>query len=379
MSSLMLGLEACAPARYGFLPIQPPLQALESSYYQPWEEVCARLPSLISRGAPRAVVENLPVISTKQLRSKPEWRRAYVLLTFMVQGYTWEIPPCLSIPLLEIAAHVELPPAATYAGYCLWNYRIIDPEQSSEDPHNLASLVTFTGTEDEEWFYLTSVAIEARGGRTRRQGRRDNCLKTLADELHGVGVLLSQMRERCRPHVFYHRTRPLLNGSKNMAANGLPQGVIYNVGSGNAQSSLIQLFDMAMGVEHESSALRFIVKMRQYMPGEHRRFMEKVAAMGSVREFVKRHSSDGRLMDVYHGALRELRGLRDIHLRIVSQYIVAQSSQTMCTMDCCKSRTREHSGETLRESGTDKDMLRGTGGTPLVQYLKRVREGVSST
>ena len=298
---------------------------------------------------------------------------------------------------------MELPPAATYAGYCLWNYRIIDPERSSEDPDNLASLVTFTGSKDEEWFYLTSVAIEARGARTvslmlkmLSAASSDDkegvirCLKMLTDELHGVGVLLSQMRGRCRPHVFYHRIRPFLNGSKNMAANGLPQGVIYDDGSGsqvyrqycggsNAQSSLIQLFDMAMGVEHESSAVRFIIEMRQYMPGEHQRFMEKVAATGSVREYVKRHSSDGRLMDVYHGALGELRGLRDIHLRIVSQYIVAQSSRTMCTMDCCKDRTREHSGDMSREPGTGKDMLRGTGGTPLVQFLKRVREGVSST
>ena len=88
----MLGLEACAPARHGFLPIEAPLQALESPYYEPWEEVCAKLSSLISRGALGAVIDDMPVLSTKQLKSEPEWRRAYVLLTFMVQAYTWGEP-----------------------------------------------------------------------------------------------------------------------------------------------------------------------------------------------------------------------------------------------------------------------------------------------
>lgn len=64
--------------------------------------------------------------------------------------------------------------------------------------------------------------------------------------------------------VFYHQLRPLLAGSKNMATVGLPNGVFYDVGDGqgewrqysggsNAQSSLIQLFDIALGIQHVAS------------------------------------------------------------------------------------------------------------------------------
>jgi Indoleamine 2,3-dioxygenase len=64
--------------------------------------------------------------------------------------------------------------------------------------------------------------------------------------------------------VFYHQIRPLLAGSKNMAAAGLPNGVFYELGEGqgewrqysggsNAQSSLVQLFDIALGIQHTAS------------------------------------------------------------------------------------------------------------------------------
>lgn len=87
------------------------------------------------------------------------------------------------------------------------------------------------------------------------------CLKSFAECLDGLGTLLQRMYENCDPHVFYHRIRPFLAGSKNMADAGLPNGVIYEDGSGqevyrqysggsNAQSSLIQFFDLVLGVEH---------------------------------------------------------------------------------------------------------------------------------
>lgn len=71
------------------------------------------------------------------------------------------------------------------------------------------------------------------------------------------------MEEGCAPEVFYRDIRPFLAGSKNMALAGLPDGVFYeeddDVGKGewrqysggsNAQSSLMQFFDIVLGVEH---------------------------------------------------------------------------------------------------------------------------------
>lgn len=152
----------------------------------------------------------------------------------------------------------------------------MDPDIDISQPDNLASLVTFTGTTDEEWFFCLSVAIEARGAQvvsmmlkaidaveeddpqhvTEILNRFTECLEDLCG-------LLERMYEKCAPAVFYHKIRPFLAGSKNMAAAGLPKGVFYDLGDGigewlqysggsNAQSSLIQLFDIFLGVEHFS-------------------------------------------------------------------------------------------------------------------------------
>lgn len=96
---------------------------------------------------------------------------------------------------------------------------------------------------------------------------RDNVVQILNDMtacIDELDRLLERMYERNRPIVFYHQIRPLLAGSKNMAGAGLPNGVFYDVGDGkgdwrqysggsNAQSSLIQMFDIALGIEHIAS------------------------------------------------------------------------------------------------------------------------------
>lgn len=284
---------------------------------------------------------------------------------------------------------------------------MLDPTKSIENPDNLATLLSFTASEDEEWFYLTSVAIEARGARMIAQllnllsASQSDCtteaisyLKVFTEDLHCVTTVLSRVRERCQPHVFYHDLRPFLNGTKDMAQEGLPRGVLLDNGTGfqqyhqysggsNAQSSLIQLFDVVLGIQHEPSAARFMEEMRQYMPGDHRRFVEQMTTVGSIRGFVKRHQQDYDLNQAYDFALEALRELRDVHLHIVTQYVVAQSSTPLATTspsvmnrrapsktDCSKDQSAEKTEETSLGS------LRGTGGTPLIQFLKSVRDSI---
>lgn len=135
-------------------------------------------------------------------------------------------------------------------------------------------LYTFTGTPDEAWFYQISIAIEARGAhiipvmlRAMDAVRMDDpstvasCLLEFVTCLKESGDILERMYEKCSPEVFYHQIRPLLAGSKNMSSAGLPNGVFYEdyngkgqwrqySGGSNAQSSLIQFFDVILGVEH---------------------------------------------------------------------------------------------------------------------------------
>lgn len=133
---------------------------------------------------------------------------------------------------------------------------------------------TFTGTPDEEWFYLISVAIEAKGSKIiptmlecfevvelNYTSKVVQLLEEIAKLIAELGLILDRVHERCDPNIFYHRIRPFLAGSKGMATAGLPNGVFYDEGDGygswrqysggsNAQSSLIQLLDIMLGVEH---------------------------------------------------------------------------------------------------------------------------------
>jgi indoleamine 2,3-dioxygenase len=73
----------------GFLPDQLPLRRLPDLYYESWERVVGRMPSLLTLNRLRCEVDALPVLSTSGLASEKEWQRAYLLLSFMTHGYIW--------------------------------------------------------------------------------------------------------------------------------------------------------------------------------------------------------------------------------------------------------------------------------------------------
>ena len=421
----------------GFLPSQPPLQCLPHPSYDKWERIIINFQPLLLSKRLRTIIDRMPVVPTSHLDSEPEWRRAYSILVFLAHGYIWggekpaeRLPPPITYPLLQCSAHLEIPPVATYSGVCLWNFRplFVHDDLNLE---NLSTLTTFTGSLDEQWFYLVSVAMEAKGGPTiplmleaiQAAREHDNltvtrCLREFAETLDELGGLLVRMYESCDPHVFYHRIRPFLAGSKNMKDAGLPHGVLYDDGrnktwkqyggGSNAQSSLIQFFDIVLGVEHRPTGTKggdttseseaepgtapkprhsFIHDMRQYMPGAHRRFLQAIEGVANLRDFIEIHRSDTQLVLAYDACLAMLRALRDKHIQMVSRYIIVKSRESRSM-----SRTRrdsvndptpkrgvgiahvkhESTGATSDKSGKKK--LRGTGGTALIPFLKQARD-----
>ncbi|KAL2793600.1 Indoleamine 2,3-dioxygenase [Aspergillus keveii] len=413
----------------GFLPSEPPLEQLPDPYYSKWEWIVSNIQSLLMSRRIRRTVDTMPMLSTSYLREEPEWRRAYSILGFILHAYVWggtkpaeRIPPQLTVPLLEVCKHLELPPVATYAGLVLWNFKPIFCDEPVDDIDNLACLNTLTGSLDEQWFYLISVAIEARGGpaislvlqaiTAARIGNSrivTECLQALAEMIDEIGTLLERMYEHCDPYVFYHRIRPYLAGSKNMADAGLPNGLLYDDGhnpeyrqyggGSNAQSSLIQFFDIALGIEHRptgetrtstppsdkpgmTAAPRhgFIQEMRSYMPGQHRRFLEHISAVANIREYVEARHSDKALSLAYDACLSMLRVMRDKHIQIVSRYIIIQSHNARGRPARSSSPQRRSSAATVNLATArhgekpDSKKLRGTGGTALIPFLKQARD-----
>ncbi|KDN68951.1 putative indoleamine 2,3-dioxygenase [Colletotrichum sublineola] len=396
----------------GFLPAETPLKALPDPYFAPWERVIQHLPELLKIGKLRREVQSLPVLSTNELRNEAEYRRAYVILVFLAHAYIWGgeraaevLPPAVSVPLLRVSKTLEVPPVATYAGLNLWNF--LSRTDDFTDLDSLESLHTFTGTKDEAWFYLVSVAMEAQGSRiitdmlnalesikTRDYPAITKALHGLSANIRQISALLERMYEHCDPMVFFYEIRPFLAGSKNMAAAGLPNGVFYDQGDGrgswqqlrggsNGQSSLIQFLDIVLGVEHTSEGDSnphtskstpnqtqgpgFHEEVRGYMPGPHKRFLEHVSRMGSIREFAKLPSSTAEqksLREAYQVATKTMTEFRNKHLQIVTRYIVLPSK-------------KEYIGAKLdlaSASVVKSEQLTGTGGTALMPFLKQTRD-----
>jgi indoleamine 2,3-dioxygenase len=411
----------------GFLSDQPPLQHLQDDYYSPWEDTIKNLQGLILSKRLRGVVDKLPVLSTDRLQDQPQWRRAYSILAFITHAYIWggnkpaeRIPAPITIPFLKTCAHLNLPPVATYAGLVLWNWKPLFDSERTDTLSNLDILHTFTGSLDEKWFYLVSVAIEARGAplipmmlqavEAARHGNRQlvtSSLRTFAERLDELGVLLTKMYDNCDPHVFYNRIRPYLAGSKNMADAGLPNGVIFDnggamnkqryvqyAGGSNAQSSIIQFFDLILSVEHRPTgekqhsehtttskksappSANFIHEMRKYMPGAHASFLVEVSKIANIRAFVQEHSYDRSLSVAFDACLAMLSALRDKHIQIVSRYIIIQSQAAKKrAADSTEPASKEKKIDLAhRPKGEEKKDLKGTGGSSLVLFLRQARD-----
>ena len=74
---------------HGFLSPELPLEVLPDPYYAKWEAIAANLQPLLLSRRIRSMVNRLPVLSTSHIQTDAEWRRAYVVLVFILHGYVW--------------------------------------------------------------------------------------------------------------------------------------------------------------------------------------------------------------------------------------------------------------------------------------------------
>ncbi|KIW67626.1 hypothetical protein PV04_06863 [Phialophora macrospora] len=420
--------------RKGFLPDDDPLQRLWDSYYSPWEDLVADLPRLLSGERARSEIDGLPILDPDRLNSQAEWRRAYVVLGFLTHAYIWggeepseRLPPQLTRPFLAVSKLLGLPPTATFSTLSLWNFRLESPGKDPANPENLKSLLSFTDTRDEEWFYMISTAIEAKGAPlistmlrcVEAVDANKDCivlssLQSLTSGIQDLGKLLQRMHERCDPQVFYHNVRPFCAGTKGMTAAGLPQGVFYDEGNGqgewrqysggsNAQSSLIQLFDIFLSIDHNFPGLQqpskaasgpvqvrakeYLQKMRDYMPRPHREFLSAVEQSSNTRDYVLTSAagSSVELVAAYNDAVAALANLRNLHIQIVARYIVMPSrsppapyivtrkGKNLATA-CSEKPAKDTNGKVSRTR-----QLHGTGGTSVMPFLKRTRDQTART
>ncbi|KAI0455797.1 Indoleamine 2,3-dioxygenase [Xylaria acuta] len=404
----------------GFLPAEEPLKRLPDTYYEQWEQILDELPTLLEEKTIRDRISNLGVLTTIKLNTEREWQRAYMILCFLTHSYVWGgdvpseiLPPSITVPFLRISDHLDLPPVATYAALNLYNFSSTGEDFADLD--GLKALHTFSGTEDESWFFAVSVAVEALGGRVvpvmlqAMDAIKHNDHETITRALTEMAAcirqltqLLDRMSEKCNPMVFYHKLRPFFAGTKNMAAAGLPNGVFYDEGDGigqwrqlrggsNGQSSLIQFFDLVLGIDHTSNDdhgpqkgnvaptkaalgdLSFYEEVRLYMPGPHRKFLASVSRMDKIQDFVHsapRSPAHQRLLQSYQDATKAFGDFRQAHINMVTRYIIVPSRKP----NPFASSAINLSIASLDSNKGPKKELTGTGGTDLIPFLKSARD-----
>ena len=98
--------------------------------------------------------------------------------------------------------------------------------------------------------------------------------------------------------------------------------------------------------------------MWQYMPGQHRAFLQHVSTLRSLRKLVDAND-DADLRQSYERCLKELRSWRSAHIAVVSKYIVRPARQAA-------------NGD--GDVDDADDALKGTGGSALIPFLKQTRD-----
>ncbi|KAK4704851.1 indoleamine 2,3-dioxygenase, partial [Phenoliferia sp. Uapishka_3] len=261
-------------------------------------------------------------------------------------------------------------------------------------------------------------------------------IASITDEL--TGIVTSATKGPFGPHgdieiipeCFYWEIRPWFNGGKwfyegviTEEADVVAGGKQMEWGGPSAgQSSLIHAIDLFLSIDHSprvanstsshttsapmpppmrplsvekrpdvpASDSTFMIRASQYMPGHHRSFLQHLSSLHlssssnthpipSVRTLALTHRP--QLGESYDVAVRAMKVFRDLHMRLVSVFIITQAKKPPGHGSVFYQGWEEKRLESEREKameaerkGLVKETLMGTGGTALVSFLNECRE-----
>jgi len=327
---------------HGFLPETPTLTHIRHPY-DIYLSIANKLPELVRTHKIKKVIDELPLIEILDDTSCKEYQMLYSMLTIIQSGYIWhlgegnhyhQIPKQLTIPLHHISTYFGLPPLVTHAALDLYNWRLINPDGKFE-LENLTSVFMITGDKSESHFYLTMVAIEYEGriilnaiiSLITGKNNLTNVLQEISITISKIIEIMNKMRTGCDPTFFFNKLRIFLTGWTNetLFPNGMNlENVESNArlsGGSAAQSSIIQVLDIFLGVTHSHP---FLNKMRDYMPIKHRQFLIWLETCPRCPSLI--HNDETK--NLYNECVTKLSLLRSIHMGFIHTYIFSQSTNS---------------------------------------------------
>jgi indoleamine 2,3-dioxygenase len=348
-----------------------------------------------------------PVLDTAVLRGNIRYlQKAHLVLAFLLHFYVHSIPldgshaaihipRPIAVPIVAVSKELGMPPVMTFADTVLWNWDLVHPDQPlSAD--NIRYVNLFSGTEAERAFYASSGAVELKGVEmlqviesfhsmpnvtdracVTKIARDLARLKRIVDDLTEI---FGTIRETVDPEEFHWHCRPWWCGS-GKAASSTPQWIYEGVspndtqdlaGPSAGQSSVMHALDIFLDIDHKLAQKRtpapsesnkqadtgFMERMRRYMPGKHREYLAYLTASPrTVRDVAQDHPS---LKEPYNAVVAALKHLRDVHIRVVTLYVVSMSHR----------QPPSH----IQRRPTCNDVAHGTGGMKASILLKAGRD-----
>ena len=339
-------------------------------------------------------------------------RRSHQVLAYILHFYVQSIPltdsvsipRSITLPLLRISKKLDIPPVLTYSDTVLYNWSFkTNPKSGKNVPEreNIGSQTTFTKLVDEEEFYLCSARIELRGvevlemmqvtmnetflGDATAVRRITEHLNTIAVALGELKSLLLNVKDLCNPDIYYNEIRPWFRGedSSDIQRKWIFEGIDEDPdlhpptelsGPSAGQSSIIHAFDIFMGVDHQAISPKqpsFMSRMQTYMPKNHRLFLDHLKTNPRpLRTFVM-DKKDEALSKAFNRAVMALKQFRDAHMIIASLYILGPARRA--------AKRKLEVAEACADSIPRPQLMKGTGGTDLVKFLKDTRDQTKAT
>jgi len=355
----------------GFFPVDNPLEKLGDNFSE-WENIGTNLVELNTTGSIVSAVYSIKEVDYTTITSIRELRRAYILLSMITSSFLKHtnlkiLPKQIAMPLWHVSNILGISPICTHAGLDLWNFKKID-SSGPKIVENLEQITSFTGTPDEKYFFLIMTEIEDIGKDifdklltvpllvlSKDTASLIHILNELYLIIQKINITMNKMFTGCKPEVFYNVLRPYLAGwyDDGLIFEGVSNEPTRYKGGSAAQSSLIQLFDIVLGVYHDSP---FFKEMREYMPNDHANILNKLELEMkecNIYEFIMKkkfitYSSfkdqytkglednfsdetidDSDLKKAYKKCIVELSKFRHIHFEIAYKYVTKMNPESV--------------------------------------------------
>jgi indoleamine 2,3-dioxygenase len=107
------------------------------------------------------------------------------------------------------------------------------------------------------------------------------------------------------------------------------------------------------------------------MPGPHADFLSYISTMPSLRSYILEHPSDTEVTAAYNACILQLKRFRDIHIQIVTRYIILPSTKSAPQQG--RNKLNLAIATTLQDNNRNKAVY-GTGGTQLIPFLRQTRD-----